>query len=76
MNLSDDTLSTWGRLSPKSSTAYIKKILLLLSVLIVPWLLLPWRYALLYVLIAFFISNEIEEAVPVVVALTKQELSR
>lgn len=75
-DISEETLSTWGRLSPKSSIAWVKKIALLLSVLILPWAFLPWRFALLYVLIALFISNEVEDAVPVIVALTKQELRR
>lgn len=75
-DISKQAQETWGRLSPKSTFAWIRKLVVLLAVLFAPWFLIPWRYALLYVLLTLFITNETEEVVPIVVALVKQELSR
>jgi hypothetical protein len=76
MEISPQSLETWGRLSPKSTFTWMRKLAVLLAVLLAPWFLAPWRYALLYVLLALFIQNETEEVIPIIVALVKQELSR
>ena len=72
--ISPEALETWGRLAPKSAFAWTRKLLLVVGVLILPWFLLPWRFAVLYLLLAFYFGNEIQDAIPVIVALAKQEL--
>ena len=75
-DISKQAQETWGRLSPRSTFAWVRKLVVLLAVLLAPWFLIPWRYALLYVLLTLFITNETEEVVPIIVGLVKQELSR
>lgn len=67
-------LDTWGKLSPKSTRTWVWKLTLSLAVLIAPWFLIPWRYALLYVLLVWAIENGIKDTVPEIVALAKQEI--
>jgi hypothetical protein len=73
-DVSPEALATFGKLAPKSTLAWIRKIVVVLGVLVLPWFLLPWQYALLYVLLTLYITNEAAEAIPVIVALAKQEL--
>lgn len=73
-NISAEALDTWGKLSPKSTRRWMWKLALSLAVLVAPWFLIPWRYAVLYVLLVWAIENAISDAVPAIVALTKQEL--
>jgi hypothetical protein len=73
-DISPGALETWGKLAPKSTFAWIRKIVVVLSVLVLPWFLLSWQHALLYVLLTLYITNEATEAIPVIVALAKQEL--
>jgi hypothetical protein len=73
-DITPGALDTWGRLSPKSFRTWAFKLALTLAYLFVPWFLIPWRYALLYVLLIWAIQNSIRDANPVIVALAKQEL--
>jgi hypothetical protein len=74
-DISPEALETWGRLAPKSALSWIRKLALVLGVLVLPWFLIPWRYSVLYILLAFYVGNETEDAIPAIVALTKQELT-
>ena len=71
-DISPEALETWGKLAPKSFLAWVRKLLILLAVFLAPWALVPWRYAILYTLLILFISNEISDAIPVIVALAQQ----
>lgn len=73
-DISPVALETYGRLAPKSTIAWLRKLALLMAVFVLPWFLLPWRFALLYLLLALYVTNESADAIPVIVALTKQEL--
>lgn len=73
-DISPGALKTFGKLPPKSTFVLIRKFVVLLGVLVLPWFLIPWQYALLYFLLALYITNEAAEAIPVIVAPTKQEL--
>jgi len=73
-SITPGALDTWAKLSPKSAGRWMWKLALSLAVLIAPWFLIPWRYAILYVLLVWAIENAIRDAVPEIVALTKQEL--
>ena len=75
MDISRASLETWGWWSPKSPYAWFRKLAVFLSVLIVPWFLIPWRYALLYVLLTLFVTDEVENVIPIIVAAAKQEIA-
>jgi len=75
-DITPGALDTWGRLSPRSYRKWVLKLVLTLACLVMPWFLIPWRYALLYVLLVWAIENSISDAIPVIVALTKQEIGR
>lgn len=75
-DISAGALETWAKYSPKTFRAWAFKIVLFLAVWIFPWFVLSWKYAVLYILAVKAISNDISEAVPMIVALVKQELSQ
>jgi hypothetical protein len=73
-DITPEALDTWGKLSPKSVRTWMLKLALTVACLAAPWFLMQWRYALLYVLLILAIENSIRDAIPVIVALAKQEL--
>jgi len=73
-DITPDALDTWGKLAPKSFRTWMFKLTLTVACLVAPWFLIQWRYALLYVLLVWAIENSIKDAIPVIVALAKQEL--
>lgn len=73
-DITPEALDTWGKLSPKSARTWMLKVALTVACLAAPWFLIQWRYALLYVLLILAIENSIRDAIPVIVALAKQEL--
>ncbi len=75
-NISPQAVETWAKLSPKSTFAWVIKLAVVLAVYLAPWFLIPWRYALLYVLLALFTNNVTKDVVPEIVALVKQELAQ
>jgi hypothetical protein len=75
-DISAEASETYGRLSPKTTYQWIRRLVVLVAVLLAPWFLIPWRYALLYVLLALYIMDEVDGVGPIIVALAKQELMR
>jgi uncharacterized membrane protein len=73
-DITPGALDTWGKLAPKSLRTWMLKLALTVACLVAPWFLIQWRYALLYVLLIWAIENSIRDAIPVIVALAKQEL--
>lgn len=45
-DITPEALETFGKLAPKSTFALIRKFVVLLGVLALPWFLIPWQYAL------------------------------